>query len=154
MLGVYNKIVARINATGGIAKKKEVVEKYMGWVLIIIGAFILTFGLFGHDWFIASGIHGTWEQVVSTVGGERFGEVVLKHEHKLIDLPNLINYGNAFFLGVIALSMITFVFRKNPSERTITILFILFALVYILVGVSTGWTFGVGPGIHIGGHGG
>jgi cytochrome c-type biogenesis protein len=142
-----------INATGGIAKKKVVVEKYMGWMLIIIGAFILTFGLFGHDWFVASGMHTTWEQIISNVGGEQFGEVVLKHEHKLVDVPQFIEYGNMFFLALIALTMFAYVFKSKPTRKTIIVLLVMFGSVFAFVGASTGWTFRTGTDIHLG-HGG
>jgi cytochrome c-type biogenesis protein len=141
--------VLGINATGKIASKREVIERYMGWMLIIIGAFIITFGLFGHDWFVASGIHGTWEQIVANVGGERFGEIVLQHEHRLVDVPNFIKYGNLFFLGLVALTMAVFIQRRKPTKKTIKVLIAIFAALVIFVGISTGWTFTLGTNVHL-----
>src|SRR3989338_3293779 len=73
-----------VNALSGVSRHKETVERSMGWMLVIIGSYLLTFGIFGHDWFIASGIHGAWESFISNIGGQQFGEVVLKHEHQLV----------------------------------------------------------------------
>src|SRR3989344_4368578 len=53
-----------VNALSGVSRHKETEERSMGWMLVIIGSYLLTFGIFGHDWFIASGIHGAWEQFV------------------------------------------------------------------------------------------
>ncbi|MCH7730054.1 cytochrome c biogenesis protein CcdA [Patescibacteria group bacterium] len=139
-----------VNATGTIAKKKEVIEKYTGWMLIVIGAFILTFGLFGHDWFIAGGIHNLWEQFVANVGGAQFGEIVLKHEHKLIDIPGFIKYGNLFMLGLIALTMIWYFIKQKPGRKTVAILVAIFTIILGIVGVATGWTFMTGKGVHLG----
>lgn len=141
--------VLGINATGEIAKKRVTVERYMGWTLIIIGAFILTFGLFGHDWFIASGIHNTWEQFVVNVGGERFGENVLRHEHPLIPGTEFLKYGNLFFLSLIALTMVVYTLLRKPPIKTIAVLLIMFAIVVGIIGISTNWTFMLGENIHL-----
>ncbi|MDA2935915.1 cytochrome C biogenesis protein [Patescibacteria group bacterium AH-259-L05] len=133
-----------VNATKGIAKKKEAIEKGMGWVLIIIGAFILTFGLFGHDWFIAGGIHGAWEQLITNIGGERFGEIVLQHEHRLLEGQEFLKYGNLFMLALVALPMMYYILRKNPGKKQIIRLLILFGILVIIIGLSTGWTFTIG----------
>ncbi|MCH7951557.1 cytochrome c biogenesis protein CcdA [Patescibacteria group bacterium] len=139
-----------VNATGGIAKRKDAIENYTGWMLIVIGAFILTFGLFGHDWFIASGIHSQWEQFVVSVGGEQFGEIVLKHEHRLIGLPDFVKYGNGFMLALIDLTIIAYIIKQKPGRKTILTLLAMFAVIFSFVGVSTGWTFATGTNVHLG----
>ncbi|TSC75759.1 MAG: disulfide bond oxidoreductase D family protein [Parcubacteria group bacterium Gr01-1014_30] len=138
-----------INALSGVIKHKEKVERAMGWALIIIGAYLLTFGIFGHDWFVSSGIHSGWESFVYSIGGERFGETILQHEHKLVDVPNFINYGNLFFLGLLALTFIVAFALKRPKKRTIVTLLLIYALLFLLIGYTTGWTFKTSPSIHI-----
>ena len=138
-----------VNALSGVTRHKETVERSMGWMLVIIGAYLLTFGLFGHDWFIASGIHSAWEQLVNSIGGEQFGEVILKHEHKLIDVPNFIQYGNIFFLAFLAVTMFVGFAVTRPSRRAISVLVVIYALIALLIGYSTGWTFKMGTTIHI-----
>ncbi|MCH7641367.1 hypothetical protein IID22_04175, partial [Patescibacteria group bacterium] len=138
-----------VNATSKIAKKKDAIEKYTGWALVYIGAFILTFGLFGHDWFIASGIHGFWEQIVANVGGARFGEIVLKHEHKLVNIPEFVKYGNFFMLGVIATTNIWYFIKHKPGKKGVIALVSVFALFVLLIGASTGWTFMTGTNVHL-----
>lgn len=137
-----------VNALSGVARHKEGIQKVMGWMLLIIGAYLLTFGIFGHDWFIGSGIHSAWEQFVVDVTGERFGETILKHEHQIF-AANYIKYGNMFFLGLLALTfLIAFIF-KRPTRRTIVSLTITYALIALVIGYSTGWTFKLGTKVHI-----
>ena len=138
-----------VNALSGVARHKEGIEKVMGWMLLIIGAYLLTFGIFGHDWFIASGIHGAWEQFVVNISGERFGETILKHEHQLVNVPNFIQYGNMFFLGLLALTMLTAFVFKRPSRRTILSLAVTYIILALTIGYSTGWTFKVGTQVHV-----
>jgi cytochrome c-type biogenesis protein len=139
-----------INATSKVAGKQDVIERYMGWVLIVIGAFILTFGLFGHDWFILSGIHTGWEQIIYTIGGENFTENILRHEHKLIAGQEFLKYGNLFFLGLVALIMLLFWKKKKPSNKQLGYMAGLFIALVLIVGWSTGWTFTFGKSV--GGH--
>lgn len=141
--------VLGVNATSKIANKKDAIEKYTGWALVYIGAFILTFGLFGHDWFIAGGIHNFWEQIVANVGGARFAEIVLRHEHRLIGVPEFVKYGNFFMLGLIALTTIWYFIKYKPGKKIVTVLLTMYAILLALVGVATGWTFMTGKGVHI-----
>lgn len=104
-----------INATGGLVKRKATVEKVMGWALIIIGAFILTLGIFGHDWYIQSGIHTSWERLAVTVGGERFGEIVLRHAHEEIH-GEWLKYGN-WFMGLLIVMPIAWHFLKRRRKK-------------------------------------
>ncbi|MDP3770557.1 MAG: cytochrome c biogenesis CcdA family protein [bacterium] len=138
-----------VNALSGVAKHKEGIQKVMGWMLLIIGAYLLTFGIFGHDWFIASGIHSGWEQFVVNVTGARFGENILKHEHKLIDVVNFIQYGNMFFLGLLAVTILAaFVFRR-PSRRTMVWLSVTYIIIALIIGYSTAWTFKLSPNMRM-----
>ncbi len=52
-----------INATRYILQHKDAVERAMGWALVFVGGFILALGLFGHDWYVYSGIHVLLEQI-------------------------------------------------------------------------------------------
>lgn len=58
-----------VNATGWILKKKVVVDKIMGWALVIIGAFILIQGLpGGHQWYEETFVHQGWNRIVEATG--------------------------------------------------------------------------------------
>ena len=106
-----------VNATGSLMKKKVAVEKVMGWALVLIGIFILTLGVFGHEWYVQSGIHGAWEKTASTLGGERFSEIILGHEHETPDAPWL-RYGN-WFMGALTLLVIVWYYFKFKRKKTV-----------------------------------
>jgi len=139
-----------INATSKVAGKQETIERYMGWILIFIGAFILTFGIFGHDWFVLSGTHTAWEAIIRTIGGTNFTENILQHQHRLIAGQDFIKFGNFFFLGLIAVTMLTFIVKNKPSKKHLKIILGMFAAVILFIGFSTGWTFTLGK--NVGGH--
>ncbi|MCH8050161.1 cytochrome c biogenesis protein CcdA [Patescibacteria group bacterium] len=134
-----------INATSKVAGKQDAIERYMGWVLIFIGSFILTFGLFGHDWFISSGVHTSWEKLVVSVAGEQFGENILQHAHKLVNIEGFIQWGNMFFLALIGIIIALFAKFKKPSRKFLRGLLILYALLVLSIGAITGWTFKLSP---------
>ena len=51
-----------INATKWVATRKEIISKIMGWSLTVVGAFILTYGLWGMHWWEDSIFHAGWNQ--------------------------------------------------------------------------------------------
>ncbi|MEE8357917.1 MAG: cytochrome c biogenesis protein CcdA [Candidatus Hydrothermarchaeales archaeon] len=59
-----------VNATEGLLKRKDAIEKAMGWGLVFVGAFIIVFGLFGHLWFVNTPVHSGWSRwFAATAGG-------------------------------------------------------------------------------------
>ncbi len=55
-----------INATKSIATKRIKIEKITGWMLIVIGAFLIINGLpGGHEWYESTIIHIGWNNLVS-----------------------------------------------------------------------------------------
>lgn len=138
-----------INALSGLSRHKETVERAMGWMLVIIGSYLLTFGIFGHDWFVAGGMHTSWERLMVRIGGERFGETILQHQHRLVDLPDFIQYGNMFFLVLLALTMLAGFVITRPPKRTIKTLIVIYAVIALLIGYTTGWTYRIGTNVHM-----
>ncbi len=56
-----------VNATKGIASSRENIEKITGWMLIVIGAFLIIQGIpGGHEWYESTFIHLAWNNIVST----------------------------------------------------------------------------------------
>ena len=53
-----------VNAARRLIQHKETLEKATGWMLVFAGGFILTLGLFGHDWYVYSGIHTGFESLL------------------------------------------------------------------------------------------
>jgi len=56
-----------INATKRITSSRVNIEKITGWMLIIIGAFLIIQGIpGGHEWYESTFIHIAWNNIVST----------------------------------------------------------------------------------------
>lgn len=54
-----------INATKGLTRKKESIEKVTGIMLIVIGAFLIINGLpEGHEWYEETFIHQGWNELI------------------------------------------------------------------------------------------
>jgi cytochrome c-type biogenesis protein len=59
--------VLGVNATKRISENRIKIEKSTGWMLIIIGAFLIINGLpGGHEWYESTFIHTGWNNLVST----------------------------------------------------------------------------------------
>lgn len=56
-----------INAAQWVARKRESVDKLMGWGLVLVGVFILAIGLFGMYWWEMSFIHTAWNDLVASI---------------------------------------------------------------------------------------
>lgn len=56
-----------INSLGWITKKKASIDKVMGWGLVAVGAFILTYGIFGMPWWEDSIFHASWNAFVYNI---------------------------------------------------------------------------------------
>jgi cytochrome c-type biogenesis protein len=55
-----------VNYTRGITVNRENIEKLTGWLLIIIGAFLIINGIpGGHEWYESTIIHTGWNNLVS-----------------------------------------------------------------------------------------
>ena len=55
-----------VNATKGITVNREKIEKLTGWMLIVIGAFLIINGIpGGHEWYESTMIHTGWNNLVS-----------------------------------------------------------------------------------------
>lgn len=58
-----------INATKGLAANRIRIEKITGWMLIVIGAFLIINGIpGGHEWYESTIVHIGWNNLVSMTG--------------------------------------------------------------------------------------
>lgn len=58
-----------VNAIKVLVRHREKLVKISAWFMIFVGAFLFTFGLFSHDWWVSSGQHTIFEEIVQE---ERF----------------------------------------------------------------------------------
>lgn len=81
--------VIGINAMKSLTLKRESIERASGWMLIIIGSFLIINGLpEGHEWYEETFIHQGWNQFVEMTGipGEfEMDEHAHEHEHGDVD---------------------------------------------------------------------
>jgi cytochrome c-type biogenesis protein len=56
-----------VNASKSLVEKRATVGRLTGWALVVIGAFILNYGLFGMYWWEASIFHQSWNALVEGV---------------------------------------------------------------------------------------
>lgn len=56
-----------INSVKWVATKKDYIDKITGWLLVIFGAFIFSFGFFGMAWWEEGFIHKSWNAILSNI---------------------------------------------------------------------------------------
>ena len=115
-----------INATRFLVAHKDVVSRITAWTTIYVGGFLLTLGLFGHDWWVISGMHTltefvTQENFITNLLGSKVQE--LGHTHGiptgtgLFGLP--IALGTPFILFTWIFPMLWYWLYKKKALLTL-----------------------------------
>lgn len=115
-----------INATKFLVSHKDAVSKITAWTTIYVGGFLLTLGLFGHDWWVISGMHTlveflTQENFITNLLGSKVQE--LGHTHGipigtgLFGIP--IALGTPFILFVWIFPMLWYYLYKKKALFTL-----------------------------------
>lgn len=76
-----------VNGLSWLIARKDKVEKITGWAMVFVAGFILTLGLFSHDWWVNSGIHTgleklTQEESILNIVKQNIGSAVT-HAHSM-----------------------------------------------------------------------
>ena len=104
-----------VNATKGITSSRENIEKITGWMLIVIGAFLIIQGIpGGHEWYESTVIHIVWNNLVSmTFLPPEFH--VGQHTHGFnSQIPQ--EFAPILFAGLIIFPIIWYFTHKNKSN--------------------------------------
>jgi len=104
-----------INATKGITASRLNIEKITGWMLIVIGAFLIIQGIpGGHEWYESTIIHIVWNNLVSmTFLPPEFH--VGQHTHEYYSqIPQ--EFAPILFAGLIVFPIIWYFSHKNKSN--------------------------------------
>ncbi len=84
--------VIGINATKSLTVKRESIERASGWMLIIIGAFLIINGLpEGHEWYEETFIHQGWNNLIEITPIPAEFEME-EHDHGHDDVENFKNF--------------------------------------------------------------
>ena len=84
--------VIGINATKSLTVKREAIERASGWMLIIIGAFLIINGLpEGHEWYEETFIHQGWNNLIEMTPIPSEFEMD-EHDHGHNDVGNFKNF--------------------------------------------------------------
>ena len=111
-----------INATKFLVAHKDTVSRITAWSTIYVGGFLLTLGLFGHDWWVISGMHTlvefvTQENFITNLLGSKVQE--LGHTHGipagvgLFGIP--IAWGTPFILFIWIFPMLWYYLYKKKT---------------------------------------
>ncbi len=96
--------VLGINATKSLTVKRESIERASGWMLIIIGAFLIISGLpEGHEWYEETFIHQGWNELIAmTPIPAEFKMEEHDHEHDHVhDVKNFKNFYTVLLAALI-----------------------------------------------------
>lgn len=112
-----------VNGLSWLMSRKESVERATGWAMVFVAGFILTLGLFTHDWWVNSGIHSGLEKVTNeSFFNQWFNQTLnttVAHAHglevgsALIGLP--LWMGNWFLVAVWVIPMWWWWARKRRA---------------------------------------
>jgi suppressor of ftsI len=112
-----------VNGLNWLMARKATLERVTGWAMVFVAGFILTLGLFSHDWWVNSGIHSaletlTQESKFNTLINDTLGTNVA-HVHGLetgaglFGLP--LSWGSLFLVTVWLIPIWWWYFRKKHS---------------------------------------
>lgn len=109
--------VLGVDALSVLMKRREALTRATAWGVVFVGAFILIFGLLGHDWYVYSGLHSALEKVTQEAAfmtnyANQFGGIA--HSHGL-PTGKWLPYGSWLMVTLIAIPML-WTLRKKKKE--------------------------------------
>lgn len=118
-----------VNAAGGLFKHKATVDKITGWALIVISAFIVLNGIFGHLWYEGSVFHDGLNMAFSKLGGQSIAEAEIPIEEFETAVPYF-KLGAWFNLLLPLLILFWYYFgkKRTMSKKMFWILLIIFII--------------------------
>lgn len=123
--------IVGVNISKKLIEKRETVERWTGWGLIIIGAFIFLNGLFGHDWWERSPIHFAWNTLLQRIGF--IPEITLGGQ--------VINYTILTVFVLLVVIPITWYIIKKRSKKEKNVILSIISIVTILIVLGVGYYF-------------
>lgn len=107
-----------VNATGALVKRKDAVDKLMGWALIFFGAVFIVFQALAHSWYQNSIIHVTWNNLLLRIGGKGIAETFPpfpRQPHQEFLMP-LTPYAPYMFLALLLIPIIAYKLKGRSTS--------------------------------------
>ncbi|MCH8832850.1 MAG: cytochrome C biogenesis protein [Thaumarchaeota archaeon] len=102
-----------INATKTLTQKRVSIEKVTGWMLIVIGAFLIINGLpQGHEWYEETFVHEGWNRLVELTPIPAEFEMDA-HGHERDEVKSLKNYIPIVLISLIVIPILFYFARKK-----------------------------------------
>ncbi len=104
--------VIGINATKSLTVKRESIERASGWMLIVIGAFLIINGLpEGHEWYEETFIHQGWNSLIKMTPIPSEFEMD-EHDHGHNDIENF----KVFYTALLAVLILSPIFVRSVRK--------------------------------------
>jgi len=117
-----------VNALPGLLKRKEAVDKFVGWSLVALGGFITFNGIFGHLWYEGGVFHEGLNMIAERLGGERIAEAEIPIEEIEQKVP-FVEFGYLANFVLILGILLWFWWRTGRKlTKEVAIVFILFLI--------------------------
>lgn len=98
-----------INLSNAITRHPDKIERLVNLAFVPIGAFLITYGVFGEAWYESTIIHGSWESVLLQYG------LIERHGH-LGEESTLNIIGNVTLLLMTVAPLVTYLFRSHRRK--------------------------------------
>ncbi len=109
--------VIGINATKSLTVKRESIERASGWMLIVIGAFLIINGLpEGHEWYEETFIHQGWNQLIELTPIPVEFEMD-EHDHGNDDVENFKSFYTVLLVVLVTSPLFVRSVRKIRESR-------------------------------------
>lgn len=124
-----------INSVKWIQGHATRIRDWTAWGLIIIGAFILTYGLFGMKWWENSLFHQSWNQFIL----DRWPAIAEKPDHPIASgmIAGSFAHGWLSLFVLTAIPMLWYQMRYRLSQKTWTVVLVIAAIVFTMYFTGT-----------------
>jgi cytochrome c-type biogenesis protein len=105
-----------VNATKNLTSKRISIEKATGWMLVVIGSFLIINGLpSGHQWYEETFVHIAWNNLVSMTPIPPEFHVGYHAHENVYGIEISKNYVPALFSGLVIAPVLWYLIRKKKE---------------------------------------